>query len=149
MILAMLQPCSIPVCMLSMVERVSRAWSSNDASEIYGQLRSNGQVFLITDGGAMQPIQKCPVNGVGGIQRLVVQPNELAWRVRFACEADRAASDRVRLRINEVKTTNWGIGGVQASHLRHAEIASRSSLRDCSCVSPNAEHPGKSGATAI
>jgi 4-oxalocrotonate tautomerase len=33
--------------------------------------------------------------------------------------------DRVRLRINEVKTTDWGIGGVQASELRRAEIASR------------------------
>lgn len=33
--------------------------------------------------------------------------------------------DRVRLRINEVKTTDWGIGGVQASELRRAEIESR------------------------
>jgi 4-oxalocrotonate tautomerase len=33
--------------------------------------------------------------------------------------------DRVRLRINEVKTTGWGIGGVQASELRRAEIDSR------------------------
>src|SRR4051812_43283835 len=31
-----------------------------------------GNEFLITDGGAMQPIPKCPVNGVGGIQRLVI-----------------------------------------------------------------------------
>ena len=33
--------------------------------------------------------------------------------------------DRVRLRINEVKTADWGIGGVQASELRRAEIESR------------------------
>ena len=33
--------------------------------------------------------------------------------------------DRVRLRINEVKTVDWGIGGVQASELRRAEIESR------------------------
>jgi 4-oxalocrotonate tautomerase len=33
--------------------------------------------------------------------------------------------DRVRLRINEVKTIDWGIGGVQASELRRAEIESR------------------------
>jgi 4-oxalocrotonate tautomerase len=33
--------------------------------------------------------------------------------------------ERVRLRINEVKTTGWGIGGVQASEMRRAEIESR------------------------
>jgi 4-oxalocrotonate tautomerase len=33
--------------------------------------------------------------------------------------------ERVRLRINEVKTTGWGIGGVQASELRRAEIEHR------------------------
>ena len=33
--------------------------------------------------------------------------------------------ERVRLRINEVKTTGWGIGGVQASELRSSEIESR------------------------
>jgi 4-oxalocrotonate tautomerase family enzyme len=33
--------------------------------------------------------------------------------------------DRVRLRINEVKTVDWGIGGVPASELRRAEIESR------------------------
>jgi 4-oxalocrotonate tautomerase len=33
--------------------------------------------------------------------------------------------ERVRLRINEVKTTNWGIAGVQASELRRAEVESR------------------------
>ena len=35
--------------------------------------------------------------------------------------------DRVRLRINEVATTGWGIGGVQASELRRAEIDDRRS----------------------
>jgi 4-oxalocrotonate tautomerase len=33
--------------------------------------------------------------------------------------------ERVRLRINEVKTTAWGIGGVQASEMRRVEIESR------------------------
>jgi 4-oxalocrotonate tautomerase family enzyme len=33
--------------------------------------------------------------------------------------------ERVRLRINEVKAIDWGIGGVPASELRRAEIESR------------------------
>ncbi len=33
--------------------------------------------------------------------------------------------DRVRLRINEVDPSRWGIGGVQASHARRAEIERR------------------------
>ena len=33
--------------------------------------------------------------------------------------------ERVRLRINEVAPTSWGIGGVQASDLRRAEIEQR------------------------
>jgi 4-oxalocrotonate tautomerase len=33
--------------------------------------------------------------------------------------------ERVRLRINEVKPSNWGIGGVQASVLRQREIEAR------------------------
>jgi 4-oxalocrotonate tautomerase len=33
--------------------------------------------------------------------------------------------ERVRLRINEVAPTSWGIGGVQASELRRAEIEQR------------------------
>ena len=36
--------------------------------------------------------------------------------------------ERVRLRINEVKTTGWGIGGVQASEMRRVEIESRHTL---------------------
>jgi 4-oxalocrotonate tautomerase len=34
-------------------------------------------------------------------------------------------AERVRLRINEVATTGWGIGGVQASVRRECEIAAR------------------------
>lgn len=34
-------------------------------------------------------------------------------------------AERVRLRINEVSPTGWGIGGVQASVLREREIAAR------------------------
>ena len=46
--------------------------------------------------------------------------------------------DRVRLRINEVKTTDWGIGGVQASELRRAEIESRQVAETARNVAPDA-----------
>jgi 4-oxalocrotonate tautomerase len=46
--------------------------------------------------------------------------------------------DRVRLRINEVKTTDWGIGGVQASELRGAEIESRRIAESARNVAPDA-----------
>lgn len=46
--------------------------------------------------------------------------------------------DRVRLRINEVKTTDWGIGGVQASELRRAEIASRQIAETARTAAPDA-----------
>ena len=46
--------------------------------------------------------------------------------------------DRVRLRINEVKTTDWGIGGVQASELRRAEIESRQVAQTARNAAPDA-----------
>jgi len=46
--------------------------------------------------------------------------------------------DRVRLRINEVKTTDWGIGGVQASELRRAEIESRENAETARNAAPDA-----------
>jgi 4-oxalocrotonate tautomerase len=46
--------------------------------------------------------------------------------------------DRVRLRINEVKTTDWGIGGVQASELRRAEIESRQVAETARNAAPDA-----------
>ena len=46
--------------------------------------------------------------------------------------------DRVRLRINEVKTTDWGIGGVQASELRRAEIESRQIAETARNAAPDA-----------
>ena len=46
--------------------------------------------------------------------------------------------DRVRLRINEVKTTDWGIGGVQASELRRTEIESRQVAETARNAAPDA-----------
>jgi 4-oxalocrotonate tautomerase len=46
--------------------------------------------------------------------------------------------ERVRLRINEVQTTGWGIGGVQASELRRTEIESRQLAEPLRNVAPDA-----------
>ena len=45
--------------------------------------------------------------------------------------------ERVRLRINEVKTTGWGIGGVQASEMRRVEIESRRTAESARNSSPD------------
>jgi 4-oxalocrotonate tautomerase len=46
--------------------------------------------------------------------------------------------DRVRLRINEVKAHDWGIGGVPASDVRRAEIESRRAADSPRNLAPDA-----------
>jgi 4-oxalocrotonate tautomerase len=46
--------------------------------------------------------------------------------------------ERVRLRINEVNPADWGIGGVQASELRRAEIDSRRIAQSTPIATPDA-----------
>jgi 4-oxalocrotonate tautomerase family enzyme len=58
--------------------------------------------------------------------RPIEQHAELVGRMSaLVAELVGVPIERVRLRINVVKPTDWGIGGVPASELRRAEIESR------------------------
>ena len=61
--------------------------------------------------------------------RPITQHTELIERVsRLVAELVGVPLERVRLRVNEVKPSGWGIGGMPATELRQQEIASRQQI---------------------
>jgi 4-oxalocrotonate tautomerase family enzyme len=58
--------------------------------------------------------------------RPLAQHTELIERIsRLVADLVGVPLDRIRLRVNEVEPSGWGIGGVPASELRQREIESR------------------------